>query len=71
MGLFMVCGGNMAELDWINRALTFTNAEQIFEPWFHDVAGAGVGGIVGSIGSIQNYKHEREEPYLRCTGHGL
>ena len=40
--------------------LTFTHAEYISELWFHDVAGAGVGGIVGSIGSIQNYKHERE-----------
>lgn len=51
--------------------LTFINAEQILSFWFHDVAGAGVGGIVGSIGSTQNYKHESEESYLRCAVHGL
>ncbi len=54
MGFFTVRGWDIVELDWNDPALTFTDAAEIFELWFHGVAGAGVRGIVGSVEYIRN-----------------
>ena len=58
-------------MDWINPALTFTYAKEISSFGSMMLLAQALGAFWDRSNLSEIIKHEREEFYLRCVGHGL